>query len=571
MKYFIVCVICCFMNILLSHNTSRLVKSLSMRISMFERPLRGSTVRAEQSSGRTLWSTHNGSLRKPTLQWLASTVSTTKPDRQTIQQDMRALRATKPQHASANSRNGGSSSVIDPFRVIARAFRPRKTADLSANIPSVSFPDMSTTNNKMLLVFCDGTGQDGTLASETSGNDGGVQDATNVLRLSRGVLPWSKDGRRQIVFYQSGVGSEADFDGNALPEDLMIAALGTAVASKIRDCYAFIAQNFDEGDEICIFGFSRGAYTARKLAGLIDKIGLLQREKLGFFFEIWKSLVDGETPDIPDGTRQTRIRCVGVWDTVGSVFNTIDALSIKDTDLPASIDCALHAMALQENRQRFLPTLWTVPSRGLFSPASGNPQVLKQIWFPGAHSNVGGGYERHELSDLALFWMAGEIQAFINLDLDFIQHSGQVKPEPWGTSQPNNAYEDLPLAQKIIIGHETRLESGQILKDATFHPSIAVAPTTLDKPTYMITLDSLKKAFGVEWTPKYSTLNSFEQTCKDHWGKPLVSSLLFCSTVGILYSCSSYCAIAQRNTFRYWEVRVACESLWSKALIGAYC
>ena len=72
-------------------------------------------------------------------------------------------------------------------------------------------------------------------------------------------------------------------------------------------------------------------------------------------------------------------RCVGVWDTVGSVFNTINALSITDTDLPASIDCALHAMSLQENREKFLPTLWTVPSRGLVSLANGSPQVFKQV------------------------------------------------------------------------------------------------------------------------------------------------------------------------------------------------
>lgn len=127
-----------------------------------------------------------------------------------------------------------------------------------------------------------------------------------------------------------------------------------------------------------------------------DKIGLLQREKLGYFFEIWKDLNDGNTPSIPPGTRTTRIRlvlecsiidlqliglyrCVGVWDTVGSVFNTINALSITDTDLPASIDCALHAMSLQENREKFLPTLWTVPSRGLISLANGSPQVFKQV------------------------------------------------------------------------------------------------------------------------------------------------------------------------------------------------
>lgn len=163
----------------------------------------------------------------------------------------------------------------------------------------------------------------------------------------------------------------------------------------------------------------------------------------------------------------------------------------------------------------------------------------------------------------------GEIQGFINLDLEFIQQSGQIKPEPWGTSQPNNAYEDLSWAEQAVIGHETRLESGQILSDATFHPSIAVAPTKLDKPKYMITLDDLKKKFGSSWTPKYASLNEFEQKCKDHWGKPLVRytffPLLSCIVLTLFYRTP-----AQRNTIWHWEVRVSCNSLWSALIAICY-
>ncbi|KAG7096248.1 hypothetical protein E1B28_003697 [Marasmius oreades] len=145
---------------------------------------------------------------------------------------------------------------------------------------------------KTLLVFCDGTGMDGSLsegsgdtqASQATGGllggaslggaplggtplggvttlldsvDGGpvhAQYATNVLRLSRSVLPYDKNGNKQIVFYQSGVGSEANFDGDQVTGADVLQALGTAVASKIRDAYVFIAQNFEDGDEICIFG-----------------------------------------------------------------------------------------------------------------------------------------------------------------------------------------------------------------------------------------------------------------------------------------------------------------------------
>ncbi|GBE84207.1 hypothetical protein SCP_0601850 [Sparassis crispa] len=402
--------------------------------------------------------------------------------------------------------------------------------------------------SKTLLVFCDGTGMDGQLSqSDTGARAGGIrpddvqvlfdkpdagktapkkdeppvrggtgnqQYASNVLRLSRSVLPRTKDGKPQIVFYQSGVGAETDFEGSSDLQQLLAQMTGVLVASKIRDAYAFIAQNYEDGDDICIFGFSRGAYTARKLAGLIDLIGLLTRTSMGLFFTIWRALVDGKKPDIPSDTRRVRIKCVAVWDTVGSVLNTIDALSIKDTSLPPTIDVALHALSLQENRQKFLPTLWTVPKRGL-----NRNQIFKQVWFPGAHSDVGGGYARHELADLALFWIAGEIESFVNLDLAFVQRSGQPKPEQWGTSQPHNAYEELSFAAQIVIQHETRLESKQIDMTSIFHPSLKVAPSRLDDPRYMITLETVQQAFGSSFVPQYASLNKFEQKCKDQWGK----------------------------------------------------
>jgi hypothetical protein len=121
-----------------------------------------------------------------------------------------------------------------------------------------------------------------------------------------------------------------------------------------------------------------------------------------------------------------------------------------------------------------------------------------------------------------IYPLQGEIESFINLDLDFIQQSGQLKPEPWGESQPHNAYEDLSLAEKIVIGHETRLESTQITATSVFHPSLEVAPTKLNDPTYMITMDTLRKKFGSSWKPTYSELNSFEQRCKDNWGHSVV-------------------------------------------------
>ncbi|KAF9236668.1 hypothetical protein BU15DRAFT_76766 [Melanogaster broomeanus] len=363
---------------------------------------------------------------------------------------------------------------------------------------------------KALLVFCDGTGMDGTLSDPDStlaqddpnvlahrmstqpeGGSGSKQYATNVLRLSRSVKNLTSGhagmAKNKSCFYQSGVGSEANFTGDPVTGTTLLQALGTAVASKIRDAYNFVAQNYEDGDDICIFGFSRGAYTARKLSGLIDRIGLLERESLGLFFEIWRQLVDGKTPGKPPGTRYPRI------------------------SLPATVDVALHAISLQENRKKFLPTLWTPPKGGL-----GASQVLKQA----LTSDVGGGYERHELADISLFWMAGEVQQIIELDLEFLRSYEQLNPDPWGMSQPHNAYMETPILQRPVVGHETRLESGQIEKTSFFHESNKYAPQNLKDPSYMVTMSLIAKQFGSGFQPGFASMNKFEKDCQEHWGKP---------------------------------------------------
>ncbi|KAF9255635.1 hypothetical protein L218DRAFT_883747, partial [Marasmius fiardii PR-910] len=328
------------------------------------------------------------------------------------------------------------------------------------------------------------------------------------------------NGNRQIVFYQSGVGSESDFSGDQVVGTKMLQALGTAVASKVRDAYVFLAQNFEEGDDICLFGpfflnlqLFRGAYTARKLSGLIDAIGLLSRQNLSYFFEVWRAMDDKETPRKFSDTRFPTIKLVGVFDTVGSVFNEIDALNIKDTDLPATVKVAIHAVALHENRQRFLPTLWTLPSGGLKPD-----QVLKQVWFAGAHSDVGGGYHRHELADIALFWMAGEIMDLVNLDLEFLKGWAQVRPDPWGASQPHNAYMETALALRPIIGHGTRLQGGHVTPHTVFHQSVQFSPRILNSPMFMINADMIEKKFGSGFQAEYAPLNEFEESCKKEWG-----------------------------------------------------
>ncbi|KAG8922678.1 hypothetical protein FRC02_011692 [Tulasnella sp. 418] len=373
---------------------------------------------------------------------------------------------------------------------------------------------------KTLLIFCDATGQDGVYAGSDPNLQSGatVQYPSNVLRLSRAVAP-KRGETLQITFYQSGVGSLADFAGESTIEDKKIALYGTAVASKIRDAYAFIAQNYEDGDEICLFG---GAYTVRKVAGLINRIGLLGRKEFSKFFEYWQDLLDPKTQDNPPWpAKPIPIKCVGVFDTVGSVYSGViphpilDALSIKDTSIPPNVQVALHAVSLHENRKPFMCTLWTEPEGGL---AKG--QVLKQRYFPGAHSDVGGGFPNHELADVALFWIGAEISEFIELDLPFLAAWRQPTPEaPWGSHQPHNMWQENG---SVPWTSATRLEGDKITPDAMFHPSVQVMPKKLENPKNMVTMEDLINKFGEGWTPTYAELLPFEKECAASWDHPQI-------------------------------------------------
>ncbi|KAG2335291.1 hypothetical protein BDR05DRAFT_1006981 [Suillus weaverae] len=209
--------------------------------------------------------------------------------------------------------------------------------------------------------------------------------------------------------------------------------------------------------------------------------------------------MDGKTATIPPDTRKLRVKCV---DTVGSVYATIDALQIKDTSLPVTVDIVLHALSLQEDRKTFLPMLWTIPKGGL--PSN---QILKQVWFPGAHSDVGGGYKCRELQDIALFWMAGEIKSFIAFDADFLRSTRQANPELWGTSQPHNVYTESDYATRLLAGHENRLESKQITPTSVFHQSLEFSPQKLVSPNYMVATSIMQKEFGSGFRQDYPALN----------------------------------------------------------------
>jgi len=440
------------------------------------------------------------------------------------------------------------------------------------------------TTHKRLLVFCDGTAQDGLICSDGLSIGGQAPlYFTNVLRLSRAVKQFATTpGGRvlQIVYYQAGVGSESDFKGHASSADLCLELYGTAVARKIRDAYAFIAQNWMEGDEIILCGFSRGAYTARKVAGLIARIGILDIKEMGKFYPYCYALETGKG-DLPARpVKPVPIQLVAVWDTVGSLRSSlvqaypgdVNQLNIPDSDLYSNVRVALHGMSLHENRNWFQPTLFTVPDKAKQSDeekAARQGQILKQVWFGGEHSDVGGGWDSHELADIALFWMASEASPYIALDEEMLLQT--IRPSPskprWGESIPHNSYEGT--AESVaLVGHiepKTRLDGGQITPDAVFHPSLLLSPRPTEDEIaevaneykkrdeisakgqdpgpeplkneggkekaaaqnivkalgkHMITLDDLRKKFGEDWEPTLVQLNPLEEKARQRWLDP---------------------------------------------------
>jgi uncharacterized protein (DUF2235 family) len=214
----------------------------------------------------------------------------------------------------------------------------------------------------------------------------------------------------QVAYYDQGVGT-----GNVL-DRLTGGAFGAGLEENIHDAYRFLLSNYELGDEIFLFGFSRGAYTARSIAGMIRKCGILRRDQIHRYREALALYRSEHHPDSEVPVRFRRecslageeiipIRFVGVWDTVGALGIPLSWLrwltrrdhQFHDTELSRAVQSAYHALAIDERRRPFAPTLWS------YRPKTG--QTVEQTWFCGAHSDVGGGYAERGLSDIALGWM----------------------------------------------------------------------------------------------------------------------------------------------------------------------
>lgn len=293
-----------------------------------------------------------------------------------------------------------------------RRTEPRPTRRLTRHRDAESKPlPPPAKGRRRLIICCDGTWNSPVQKRET-----------NVVALLRAIKPMSEspDEIPQIVLYHLGVGT-----GNFL-DQLIGGGAGVGLSNSVKACYGFLVDNYQEGDEILLFGFSRGAYVVRSIAGMIGCVGLLQKKQMHRFIEAWNYYTlppverharNEEFERVFDGrVEAVEISCVGVWDTVGALgipgtrFCS-QAYAFHETKLGDHVRHAFHAMAIDERRGNFQPAIWARETRDRHRP-------LEQMWFPGVHSNIGGGYDEHGLADAALLWMLSRIAEHELLDVD---------------------------------------------------------------------------------------------------------------------------------------------------------
>ncbi len=271
---------------------------------------------------------------------------------------------------------------------------------------------------KRIVIFADGTWN--------SPNNG---LATNVLQMARGIKPIAGDVE-QVAFYDWGVGTDRKKIAGGIT--------GAGIDKNILDCYRFIVHNYQKGDKLFFFGFSRGAYTVRSLAGFIRNCGLLKRkfaDQIPVAYKLYRKRAKSTGPNEPQAENFRRdfavaditpIEFIGVWDTVGALgipvpfWGTLGEREFlfHDTEPSKIIQHARHALAIDENRVDFEPTAW-----------SDKPGLdLKQVWFSGVHSDIGGGYKEAGLSHIASQWISNEAIKFgLQLESHFL-NSLQANP-----------------------------------------------------------------------------------------------------------------------------------------------
>ncbi len=250
--------------------------------------------------------------------------------------------------------------------------------------------------SKNIVILADGTGQ-----------EGGEGYNSNVYKIFNIIEDRTKE---QIVYYDPGLGTSG--------LKLIKQVTGFGISQNIKDCYEFLFEHFESGDQIYLIGFSRGAATVRSLSAFIHYFGILPKSRPDLIRQAYKIYRTWDEDKLKNRagafiekhhTMWARVKFLGCFDTVDALGFPIKEISailnkipcwrhrFHDFKLSKSVENACHALAVDDERQTFHPVLWEAETE--------EDQSLEQLWFPGMHTDVGGGYKEHQLSDLSLIWM----------------------------------------------------------------------------------------------------------------------------------------------------------------------
>ncbi len=341
---------------------------------------------------------------------------------------------------------------------------------------------INTRTGKNIVICCDGTGNKFIDKPDPDNSNSNVVKLYATLRIHN----------EQIAYYHPGVGTAGDPRVTGKIASLWSQIKGLAFAygfkDNVLDAYQYLMKRYDDGDQVYMIGFSRGAYTVRALAGMLDGYGLLCKGNEGHLPYAWNAFADqlrdrkqhsvepNERFKETFSRRGFRIHYLGIWDTVSSVGWITTPLRLYSVAQNPTVEIGRHAISIDERRCFYRDNLWEKATEEQLQRVAtkDNPkptQDVLQVWFPGVHSDIGGSYSQDSsvLSNHALAWMIDETQkagAEIKPHMKQLVLGEPVDPLPDDPDEVKrvNALKDLFVKPRITMVHKSLKWPWQLLE-----------------------------------------------------------------------------------------------------------
>ena len=339
--------------------------------------------------------------------------------------------------------------------------------------------------NKNIIVCYDGTG-----------NEYGKNN-TNVVHVFESILRYEN----QIAFYDPGVGTFSIF-GRTLGKKVGILlglAFGAGLQQNIEDGYEYLMNQYNPGDKVFLFGFSRGAFTARALAGMLHNFGLLQKGSknlIPYVSKMYNNMRISRFPKIKSKffienkkenenvknfkktfCHECKPHFIGVWDTVASL-GLFWGKKFFDTELNEDVKYAYQAASIDEKRKKFPVSLWNESKKN-------SGQAIEQVWFAGVHSDVGGSYEERDLSDIAFAWMMDKASdCDLELKSDWQDILAQNAAGTLHNSRKGFWRLWRPVVRKISEGSNIHQSVFDRIQKEDYNPAIPNRHQKVNNPSY---------------------------------------------------------------------------------------